>query len=99
MCLDTLACIHRGLGKYPESEKGFLECIGIAEELYNQNPESNVNGLFNELKELAFLYFEMKDQDKFNQYKTKAFHYYYELNDETKKEREEDYKKLESMSL
>ena len=99
MCLDTLACIHRELGKYAESEKEFLECISIAEELYNQNPEYNVNGLFNELKELALLYFEMKDHDKFNQYKTKALHYYSELNDETKKEREEDYKKLESMSL
>ena len=99
MFLDTLACIHRGLGKYNESEKEFIECISIAEELYNQNPELNVLGLYNELKELAFLYFEMKDQDKFNQYKSKASHYYNELNEEVKKEREEDYKKLESMSI
>lgn len=99
MYLDTLACIHRELGKYAEAEKEFIECLNIAEELYSQNPDSKLSGLYNELKELSFLYYKLKDVDKFNQYKAKAIHYYNELNDETKKEREEDYQKLESMSL
>ena len=99
MFLDTMACIHRGLGKYDESEKEFLESLTIAEEFYTKNTKQNAYCLYNELKELAFLYFEMKNQDKFNLYKTKALHYYNELNEESKKEREEDYKKLESMSL
>ena len=99
MYLDTLACIHRELGKYEEAEKEFIECLGIAEELYTQNPKFNLPGLCNELKEISFLYYRIKDVDKFNQYKSKAIHYYNELNGESKKEREEDYKKLESMSL
>ena len=99
MFLDTIACIHRELGKYGEAEREFLESRTIAENLYSNNAKPNAYNLYNELKELAFLYFEMKDQDKFNQYKSKALHYYNELNEEVKKEREEDYKKLDSMSL
>ena len=99
MFLDTLAYIHRELGKYAESESEFLESLTIAEDLYSQNAKQNAYCLYNELKELAFLYFEMKDQAKFNQYKTKALQYYNELNEETKKERYEDFKKLESLVL
>jgi len=99
MFLDTLACIHRELGKYAESESEFLESLTIAEDLYSQNAKQNAYCLYNELKELAFLYFEMKDQAKFNQYKTKALQYYNELNEETKKERYEDFKILESLVL
>lgn len=99
MYLDTLACIHRELGKYAEAESEFLESLTIAEDLYSQNAKLNIYCLYNELKELAFLYFEMKDHEKFYQYKAKALHYYNDLNEETKKEREEDCKKLESMTL
>jgi tetratricopeptide (TPR) repeat protein len=99
MYLDTLACIHRELGKYSEAEKEFIECLGIAEELYNQNADLNLPGLYNELKELSFLYYKVKDIDKFNQYKTKALQYYNKLSEEEKINREEDLKKLESLVI
>lgn len=97
--LDTLACIHRELGKYSEAEEEFIESLGIAEELYNQNADLNLPGLYNELKELSFLYYRVKDIDKFNQYKTKALQYYNKLSEEEKINREEDFKKLESLVI
>jgi tetratricopeptide (TPR) repeat protein len=99
MYLDTLACIHRELGKYSEAEEEFIESLGIAEELYNQNADLNLPGLYNELKELSFLYYKVKDIDKFNQYKTKALQYYNKLSEEEKINREEDFKKLESLVI
>lgn len=99
MYLDTLACIHRELGKYSEAEEEFIESLGIAEELYNQNADLNLPGLYNELKELSFLYYRVKDIDKFNQYKTKALQYYNKLSEEEKINREEDFKKLESLVI
>lgn len=99
MCLDTLACIHRELGKYTEAEKEFIECIDISEELYTQNPEFKLSGLYNEFKELSFLYYKVKDIDKFNQYKNKALQYYNKLSEEEKINREEDFKKLESLVI
>ena len=99
MYLDTLACIHRELGKYLEAEEEFIESLGIAEELYNQNADLNLPGLYNELKELSFLYYRVKDIDKFNQYKTKALQYYNKLSEEEKINREEDFKKLESLVI
>ena len=99
MCLDTLACIHRELGKYSEAEEEFIECLGIAEELYTQDPDCNLPGLYNELKELSFLYYKVKDIDKFDQFKTKALQYYNKLSEEEKNNREEDFKKLESFVI
>lgn len=99
MYLDTLACIHRELGKYAEAEKEFIECLNIAEELYSQNPDSKLSGLYNELKELSFLYYKLKDVDKFNHNKTKALQFYNELSEDEKKEREEDFKKLKSLEI
>lgn len=99
MCLDTLACIHRELGKYAEAEKEFFECLGIAEELYSQNQGSKLFWLYNELKELSFLYYKLKDVDKFNQNKTKALQFYNKLSEEEKINREEDFKKLKSLEI
>jgi tetratricopeptide (TPR) repeat protein len=97
MYLDTLACIHSELGKYSEAEKEYMECLEIAEELYSQDKENNVSGFYNELKELSFLYYEMKDPEKFNLYKAKALHYYDEMNEEVKKACVKDYIKLKSL--
>lgn len=99
MFLDTLACIHRGLGEYFKAEKEFTECLDVAEKLYIQNPELNVTGLYNELKELSFMYYDMKDKDNLNHYKAKALHCYNELNEVVKKEREESIKKIEQLVI
>ena len=57
--LDSLGTIMQECGKYAESEKGFLESIGLYKKLMETQPDGNKTALLRTMKRLKELYVQM----------------------------------------
>lgn len=65
MSLDTLACIHRELGKYEIAENEFLKCIAFCQELLPIDNQYYNGKLAHEYIELTKLYYSCGDLKKY----------------------------------
>ena len=71
MSLDTLACIHRELGKTEAAIQEFNECIELCNELHDSNEQFYDGKLAHECIELAKIY-KHDDSSKYDSLLFKA---------------------------
>ena len=84
--LDTLACIHRELGKLDLAEEEFRRCIFLCKELFSNNTQFYAGRLAHEHIELAKLYIKTGNKDAFSKAITEALNYIGSLDENHKQD-------------
>ena len=84
--LDTLACIHRELGKLDIAEEEFRRCIFLCKELFSNNTQFYAGRLAHEHIELAKLYIKIGNKNAFSKAITEALNYIGSLDENHKQD-------------